>query len=299
VTGIVFAGVAPHGWPTIPELSDDALGALATRAALEELGRRCAGARPDVVVVATPHNFRVEGAVCLAAVARGAGILHHEGRTVEMNVPVDGPLTDAIAAAARRRGLPVAMGGYAGNRRSQSAVTLDWGTMVPLWFLGHGRNLVGYGDVLAPHPAEDRGPSIVIVTPSRVLARTRLVEFGEAIAEAAEADGRRAAFVASCDWAHTHEGGQYGFHQAAAEVDAAVLAALRDGNPGRLIELDEQQVEDAAIDGLWQTLILAGVMNRRPMRGEVLSYEAPPAYATGMIVAAFAPVASGDEGQEA
>jgi hypothetical protein len=62
---------------------------------LEELGRRCAAARPDVLVVATPHNFRVEGAVSLAAVARGAGALHHEGRSVEMNVPVDGPLTAA------------------------------------------------------------------------------------------------------------------------------------------------------------------------------------------------------------
>jgi aromatic ring-opening dioxygenase LigB subunit len=296
VAGIVFACVAPHGWPTIPDLSEDAVGALATRAALEEMGRRCAGKRPEVVVIASPHNFRVQGAVCLATVARGVGTLHHEGRTVEMNVPVDGPLTEAIAEVARRRGLPVALGGYAGNRRERSAVPLDWGTMVPLWFLGHGRNLAGYGNVLAPRPPEDVGPSVVVVTPSRDLPRSTLVEFGEAIAEAAEADGRRIAFVASCDWAHTHEGGQYGFHEAAAEVDAAVLAALRDGQPGRLIDLDEQQAEDAAIDGLWQVLILAGVMTRTPMRGEVLSYEAPPAYATGMIVAIFMPVGSGHAG---
>jgi hypothetical protein len=35
--------------------------------------------------------------------------------------------------------------------------------------------------------------------------------------------------------------------------------------------------------------MLAGVLRRTPLRGEVLSYEAPPAYATGMIVAVFAP----------
>ena len=40
--------------------------------------------------------------------------------------------------------------------------------------------------------------------------------------------------------------------------------------------------------------MLAGVMHRIPMRGEILSYEAPSAYATGMIVAAFEP-ASGHE----
>ncbi len=205
-------------------------------------------------------------------------------------MPVDGPLTDAIAAAARARAIPVPMGGYAGNMRAESAIPLDWGTMVPLWFLGHGRNMVGYGDVLAPSPDVDLGPPIVIVTPSRILPRTTMVEFGEAVAEAAQRDGRRVAFVASCDWSHTHQGGRYGFHEAAADVDAAVLEALSDNDPGRLIELDEQQVKDAAIDGLWQVLMLAGVMNRTPMRGEVLSYEAPEAYATGMIVATFEPV---------
>jgi aromatic ring-opening dioxygenase LigB subunit len=162
--------------------------------------------------------------------------------------------------------------------------------MVPLWFVGHDRNLVGYGDVLAPDPDEDLGPPVVIVTPSRSLPRATLIEFGIAVAETAGREGRRVAFVASCDWAHTYEGGRYGVHPVAAEVDAAVVQALRDNDPGRLIDLDEQQVEDSAIDGLWQTLILAGVMRQVPMRGEVLSYEAPPAYATGMIVATFTPI---------
>src|SRR5947207_15913311 len=82
--GIVFAGVAPHGWPLIPDLSADAEGALVTRAALQELSRRCSAAAPDLVVIATPHNFRVADAVCLAAVARGVGMLRYQGRTVEM-----------------------------------------------------------------------------------------------------------------------------------------------------------------------------------------------------------------------
>ncbi|HEY7031395.1 MAG TPA: aromatic ring-opening dioxygenase subunit LigB [Thermomicrobiales bacterium] len=291
MAGIVFAGVAPHGWPTIPDLSEDALGALQTRAALQELGRRCAAASPDAIVVATPHGVRVDGTICLAAVARGTGTLRHDGRTVESNVPVDAPLTGAIAAAARARGVPVALAGFGGNNPAESAIPLDWGTMVPLWFVGHGRNLIGHGDVLAPDPAEDLGPPVVIATPSRSLPRPTIVEFGVAVAEAATREGRRVAFVASCDWAHTHEGGRYGVHPVAAEVDAAVVAALRDNDPGRLLDLDPQLAEDAAIDGLWQTLILAGVMRHVPMRGDVLSYEAPPAYATGMIVAAFAPAA--------
>ncbi|HEX5690667.1 MAG TPA: hypothetical protein VFX76_11725 [Roseiflexaceae bacterium] len=283
--GLVFACVAPHGFPIIPKLSDDAEGALATRAAMQELGRRCAAAQPDVIVVATPHGTRVDHAICLAAVARAAGTLHWMSSTVEMNVPVDGPLTDAIAEAAREREVPIAMASYAGNRRYQSAITLDWGTITPLWFLGHGRNMVGFGDVLAD-PPEDIGPPVVIAAPSRLLPRSAMVAFGWAIAEAAARDGRRVAFVASCDWGHTHKAsGPYGYHPAAAEIDNLVVQALRDGEPGRLIDLPEQQVQDAAVDGLWQTLMLAGALDHTPMRGEVLCYEAPSYY--GMIVAAW------------
>jgi aromatic ring-opening dioxygenase LigB subunit len=285
MSGLVFACVAPHGFPIVPDLSEDAEGALATRAAMEELGRRCAAARPEVLVVATPHGTRVEGALCLAAVARAAGTLRWQGRQIEMNVPVDGPLTDAIAATARAGGLPIALAGFAGNRRDQSAIPLDWGTITPLWFLGHGRNMVGYGDVLAD-PPEDIGPPVVIVSPSRSLPRSAMVAFGAAVADAAARDGRRVAFVASCDWGHTHKpSGPYGYHPAAAEIDALVVQALRENHPGRLIDLDEAQVRHAAIDGLWQTLMLAGALERAPMRGEVLSYEAPSYY--GMIVAAY------------
>lgn len=287
--GIVFGAVAPHGFPIIPELSEDAEGGLATRAAMEELDRRCAATRPEVLVVATPHGVRVDDTICLANVARGAGTLRWHGRQVEMNVPVDGPLTDQIAAAARELDVPVALAAFAGNRRDQSVIPLDWGTMTPLWFLGHGRNLVGRGDVLAPPPEEDSGPPVVIATPSRKLPRSAMVTFGEAVAEAAARDGRRVAFVASCDWAHTHRAdGPYGFHPDAAVVDQLVVEALRANDPGRLIDLPEEQVANAAIDGLWQTLMLAGVMRRVPMRGEVLCYEAPSYY--GMIVAAFEPV---------
>src|SRR5262245_46196074 len=145
---LVFGAIVPHGFPIIPDLSDDAEGGMKTRQAMVEFGRRAKAAGVEAVVLAGPHGFRVDGAVCLAAVARGAGTLHWNDRQIEMNVPVDGPLTDAIAAAAQAKGIPVAMGGFAGNRRYQSVIPLDWGMITPLWFLGHDRNLVGKGNVL-------------------------------------------------------------------------------------------------------------------------------------------------------
>jgi aromatic ring-opening dioxygenase LigB subunit len=288
---LVFGAIAPHGFPIIPNLSDDAEGALATRSAMEELGRRCAAAHPDVIVIAGPHGVRVNDAICVADVARGAGTLHWAGRTVDMNVPVDGEMTDIIVAEARADGIPIALAGYAGNRRSQSVLPLDWGLITPLWFLGHDRNLPGSGDVLFDPPEIDTGPPVVIVSPSRSVTRQQLVDFGRAVGRAAANSDRNVALVASCDWAHRHrEDGPYGFHSAAEIVDRQVVAAVNDGDLGRLMDLDDAAAEDAAIDGLWQALMLAGALEVTPLTHDLLSYEAPSYY--GMIVASYAPSAA-------
>jgi aromatic ring-opening dioxygenase LigB subunit len=285
---LVFAAMAPHGFPLIPDLSDDADGALATRAAMEELGRRAAAAGVEALVIAGPHGVRVDGAVSLADTARAAGTLAWRERTVELNVPVDGPLTDAIAATARARGIPIAMVGYAGHRRDKSVLPLDWGILTPLWFLGHTQNMPGHGDVIADPPAADIGPPAVIVAPSRSVSRATLVDFGRAVVEAAANDPRRIAFIASCDWGHAHRAdGPYGFHPESAAVDAEVVAAVAANDLPRLIDLDEGRAQDAYIDGLWQALMLAGVLDAVPMNVELLSYEAPTYY--GMLVAVWAP----------
>ena len=100
----------------------------------------------------------------------------------------------------------------------------------------------------------------------------------------------RAAFIASCDWSHAHKGSRYGENiDAAAELDGTVVDALQNGDPGRLIDLDEKLVNDAAIDGLWQALMLAGVLNRVPMQVEFLGYEVAETFSTGLAVAAFTP----------
>jgi aromatic ring-opening dioxygenase LigB subunit len=156
--------------------------------------------------------------------------------------------------------------------------------------MGHGRNMTGYGHVLAEKPAEDPGPPVVVLNPARSLPWETNIRLGEAIADTAIRDGRRIVFVASCDWAHAHEGSRYGASPAAAEVDAAVESALRDGDPGRLVDLDPEQVKSAAVDGLWQALILAGIMNRVPMTADFISYELIKAYSVSMMVAAYEPV---------
>lgn len=253
--GIVVGAVTPHGFPIIPELSDDAEGGMQTREAMQEMGRRFMAADPEAIFIVGPHGVRVNGSVSIADVGRGAGTLNWGGRSVEMNIPVDMELTTAISKRARERGVPVAEVGYGGSNPAASVLPLDWGVMTPLWFAGHGRNMTGKGHVLADiHSGAldaDQGPPAIIANPSRLIPREMNVEFGRAVAEVAEASGKRVGFIASCDWSHSHsEAGPYGFHPDASRMDEMVVQAVKDNEPSRLIDLDDQFVKNAAIDGL-------------------------------------------------
>jgi aromatic ring-opening dioxygenase LigB subunit len=283
---LVFAAIAPHGFPLIPELGEDAGGALQTRAAMHELQRRAAAAGVEAIVIAGPHGVRVNDAIALADTSRAAGSLTWEGRTVELNVPISGELTDAIAAEARERDIPIALVGYASSRRDQSVLPLDWGFLTPLWFLGHDRNMPGLGNVLADPPATDQGPPAVLVSPSRSIPREQLIEFGRAVASVATASTSRIAFVASCDWGHRHaDDGPYGYHPESAVVDAEVVAAVAANDLLSLRDLTDERAQTAAIDGLWQLLMLGGALQDTDWPADVISYEAPTYY--GMLVATW------------
>jgi aromatic ring-opening dioxygenase LigB subunit len=109
---------------------------------------------------------------------------------------------------------------------------------------------------------------------------------GEVVAQVAEASSRRIAFVASCDWGHRHaEDGPYGYHAESAVVDAEVVAAVTANDLLSLRGLSGERAETAAIDGLWQLLMLGGALLGKDWPSDVISYEAPTYY--GMLVATW------------
>lgn len=284
---LVAAAIAPHGFPIIPELGDDVEGGGRTPGEMAALGKLFREQGVEAVVITGPHGIRADGAFALVDAARAAGTLRWKGRQVEVNAPCDRPLIEAIATRAAADGVPVTRVSYAGNRADQAVVPLDWGALVPLWFLGHDQNETGTGDVLSPAPSSPGGPPAVMITPSRSLSRQQMIDFGTSVGEAIAADPRRIGFIASCDWAHVHrDDGPYGFHEAGARVDAIIQDVIARNAYRELLDLPDEDVQNAAIDGLWQTLILAGVRDVTPFDLELRSYEAPTYY--GMIVATAA-----------
>src|SRR5438270_3813677 len=124
---IVFAAVAPHG--EIEAGSETGL-------AMEELGRRFDGAAPDSVVVFTPHNVHVVGAMAVVVAARLDGAFGD----LELEAPVDRALARDVHAAIAAAGTPVVAVSFGGNAAEESVMPMDWGTLVPLSYMG-GRSV--------------------------------------------------------------------------------------------------------------------------------------------------------------
>jgi aromatic ring-opening dioxygenase LigB subunit len=233
---LVFACIAPHGDVDLaPEL----------RPAMEELGRRCEAAAPDVAVVVTPHSVHIDGHFAVVSA----------GQVGEWE-------TDrALAAELLEVPLPILGVSYGGNDPASAQFPLDWGTEIPLTFVS--------------------APRVVVVSPARDLPLEQHLQLGRVLASDTLLHGKRVALVASADHGHAHDpDGPYGFDPAAAAYDARLQEILASE---RLDFLPlAETVEPAKADSLWQLLVLQGAVGERA-RADVLAYAAPTYY--GMLVA--------------
>jgi aromatic ring-opening dioxygenase LigB subunit len=270
--GIIYACIAPHGSEAIPELAGDKLTAFGeTRRGMEYLAKQMKRHCPHTIVIATPHGLRLDHTIGVVTTEYSEGSLKEKDKVIKARFKCNRQLARKILQETRKAWLPTVGANYGTNKGPASCMQMDWGTLIPLWFFG----------------AQERNkPKTVIVTPSREIPLTQLVDFGKTIAEVAESSQRKVAFAASADQGHTHDKkGPYGFHPASKEYDELVIKAVKEGNLKQLLTLDSQFVEDAKPDSLWQMAILAGVLERVRMKARFVSYQVPTYF--GLLCASF------------
>ncbi len=262
---LVFAAIAEACSPEERDL------AVATRGGMEELGRLFVAARPDVVVVATPHNVHISDALAVVVASRVKGRLNGVTPPIELDVPSATDVAWRVLEAIVGAGLPAVAVSFGSNDPSTAVAPMDWGVLIPLWFMGGRRE--------PPVP-------VVVVTPARELSASDHVSAGAAIAATAASSDRRVALIASADHGHAHrEDGPYGFHPAAKEYDSLVCDLVRTNRLEGLTGISPQLIEQAKADSWWQMLMLHGATPG--WRGNLISYEAPTYF--GMLTAAYAP----------
>jgi aromatic ring-opening dioxygenase LigB subunit len=274
---VTFAAILPHGSEAIPEL------AVAhperfrrVRAGLREAGDVFREHPAELVVVATPHGIRAEGAIALSAAERTVGVLEAGDVRLVGEYAVDAPWARLLAQRTAARRLPAVLLAYGAASGPGSALPLDWGAQVPLHFL------------LGPR---DPARRVVTAVPSRWLSFQQLMDFGEVLGAMLAEDPRPSAFVASADLCHAHRAdGPYGFHEAAAILDGRIQAAVAADELERLLEPDAELaalVRHGKPDGLWQMAILAGLRRVVALSPRYLGYDCPTYF--GMLSAVYLP----------
>lgn len=298
---IVAAFAVPHPPLIIPGVSDDKRAQIAsTVAAYEEVGRRIARLRPETVVISSPHADMYLDYLHISPGAGATGSFARFGAPqASYHVDYDEQFVHALCREAREVGISA---GTAGEKNPE----LDHGTMIPWHFIqaawkevnaaSAGPDAVCAG---ADEAQAERDSARADATPVPLPRVVRMgisglspldhYRLGQAVQHVAALLGRRVVYVASGDLSHKLlEEGPYGFAKEGPEFDDVACEALGTSNFLDLLTMEPGFCERAAECGLRSFQIMAGALDRTPVKAELLSHEGP--FGVGYGVAAFEPL---------
>ncbi len=273
---VVFAGIAPHGDEIVPVLNPD-MDEKCKRLmdAMYRFSKELIDKKPDSIVIATPHNLRIHKHMGVIVTSYLEGTWGTEHGSISIKAECDRNFAWSIYDRAIKENLPIVAVNYGVAEGEHSKMCLDWGTIIPLWFINK-----------TYEEQKLKLPPIVVITPSREIIWDYLVKLGELIADVSATLGKRVAFIASADQAHTHDPkGPYGYSEKAKEFDDLINQFVRENQLEKLLELSPKLIEEAKPDSFWQLLILYGVLRKINLRLIFTVYECPTYF--GMLVAAY------------
>jgi aromatic ring-opening dioxygenase LigB subunit len=272
MSGLVFAGIAPHGHSIIGEIAENEYELYSTlREGMEVLGQRLKKHDVDIIVVLTPHGLRLKGCNAIYTCEYCRGTLNQFGSSVSTEFKCNKSMALDILSSIETKGIPCVGCNFGALEGPESNIEMDWGTFIPLWFCG---------------AQDNTKPEIVVIGPTREIPLEQLVAIGNVIAETAEKSGKKVALIASADQAHTHTPeGPYGYDASAKIYDDIICDIVKRDALNELLDIDMHLVSKAMPDSLWQMLILSGALEVKHLKGSFIAYQVPSYF--GMLVASY------------
>lgn len=224
---------------------------------------RAAAYHPDTVVVTTPHAIAYSDYFHISPGASATGDFGaFRAPHLEVGAQYDAAFVRALEQLCDRAHFPAGTLG-------EKSPALDHGTMLPLL-------------VLNEFTTDYR---LVRISLSG-LSPAAHYRLGTFIARTAEALDRRVVVIASGDLSHKlKKDGPYGFAPAGPAFDRETTDALGKADFLSLLLMDPDLSEAAAECGLRSFWIMAGALDKKAVKSELLSYEGP--FGVGYAVAAF------------
>jgi aromatic ring-opening dioxygenase LigB subunit len=110
---LVYACIAPHGDELIPRIAgkNGRLAAMSTKG-MRKLATEMKKARPDTIVIATPHNLRLMKNIGVVVAENSSERVGSRGAEISLRARCDVKLARELLAASEEAGLPVVGANY-------------------------------------------------------------------------------------------------------------------------------------------------------------------------------------------
>jgi len=259
---LVFAAIAPHPPMLIPSIGKDQLKKIGkTKAALEKLEEDLYLAKPDIVVIISPHGSYFSDAFTVNVCPEFETDLKKFGDlTTKLKFKGEMHISALISDRAKDEGLPTSMVTERG---------LDHGSSVPLF-------------ALCQHLPDVQ---VLQIGFSDLDYKTH-VDFGYFLKEIIMNSNKRIAVIASADLSHAlRTDSPAGFNPAGEKFDEKIQEFLSHNNTSGMLQMDPELIKNASECGFRSCLILMGILKNMDYEFRNFAYEAP--FGIGYLTANF------------
>ena len=234
-----------------------------TVSAMKELGQRMVEADPETILIISPHGLIHQSEMLIGASPKMAGSFESfDYPEATFSFKGNPSLADQIQNDSVKEKISASIIDH-----DNGQYFLDHGALVPIYYL-----------------TEELGSDVKIVPISySMLSRAEHYSFGQIIGQIIDKSSDRIAVVASGDLSHRlleNEAGKIG-----SQFDRIIVENIKNYNPSKIIDIDEELQDLAGECGYRSLLILLGILDGKQIKPEVLSYEGP--FGVGYMVADF------------
>ncbi len=259
---LVFGSIAPHPPILIPTIGGDNLKSIKKTAdALKELEEDLYAAKPDSLIVISPHGQIAPDTFLINASPDFTSDLEQFGDfSTKLKLSGDLELGSKLEESAEDNSVPL-------NLINEQA--LDHGVSVPLYYLSQHLDKI----------------KILPISYCLLDFKTHF-KFGQVIGKEAVKSNKRVAIIASGDLSHRlTEGAPAGYNPEGKKFDSQLVKLLEENNVEGILNLDPALIEEAGECGLRSFIILLGIFSQTEYNIRVMSYEGP--FGVGYLVASL------------
>lgn len=214
--------------------------------------------KPETIIVVTPHGTKFSDTVCVSNEEKIKGDFRRfkDSRTT-IETHIDREFNYKLNDICSYDNISVVMSDTNLLKRYNRSYALDYGTMVPLYFINQVY----------------KNYKLVHITYNN-LSDIQLYKLGMAIKQTAKNLDRKTVFIASGNLSkRLKEESEHRYLKEAVDFDTEMIYSLQNGDVESIFNMDKYNLSKIIGCGLKSIFIMLGVMDSEMINGELLSYE--------------------------